>query len=445
MATKGGDYIKNIQTIAKTDIILDKLNGIQQSSQSTKESLHSQRITTVSAAGNNSAFAGGAAGTPDQGGTDKLGHPVEAPLAPPPFDKAKDSPDKSHSTIDDFFKSLLDNNTDNVSNDQNGNAHLVGESDFAKQAKRNSEEIQAIRAALEALGFTTAQINALLSKLLAQEKGVDDISDVYNGVTGAQPASPLTSTNDKQNGFVGLDPLNTNRAFLVRTDEHDMTVSDTTWEQGFYWSNDGNVITADGFDTGVYNSPEQAAAVLTGLPTFNIDTTEYCPSHPLASVITSVSIQSIEYVSSTVAVIHTAAQTYQCGVGVGTTFDQQPSMHKHACGVIGTGSCALTARPLVPYNLKPDLVTFYLKNGKFLPTDYGLETPLNYQTGVSTITIKSAIDEVNYNLSPAINGGFMLYRQDMTGHFNYYDANRNLDSVHPIEYINFYTPRKINI
>lgn len=486
MADIKRNYSENIRTIAKTPEIQEKLDKlIQAQSDAKKSKIDSVRASSTSTATGTQSTSSENATTNTGAGLDLV---YQIYYSSSNYNGPNTSPGPNTTGLTDAGTTSQINNNVDISSSNNPNksdmtdsAHPTtnngGGSVFAKQALlgENDSNWQTIKNAMTDNGATDSEIAEARRKFLRQELGIDEIGDVFTGYAGAKPADnsdaigglgisngPTAVPKEKQIGLVGTDPNDNTKALLVRLDGYQPTPSNTdaaaggqnpwlnglppikkswnNWVQGFIWTNTGNIITADGFDTMSFPTVEVAADTLKALPTFNIDETTYCPTAPPnTTVITSVDILSFETSLSDI-IVHTAAHTYFCPNGATGTFDQQPVFSKSVCVPGSSDECPISA-PLEEFFPITGLGTISYRDGKFTASQYDSEVPLIYQTPTSTAVLHSNSTGEDYKIEPAINGGFMISQSIDTPYILVYASDGTLQTIVSPALKIFYSPR----
>lgn len=484
------DFASSIKTIAKTAELTEKVDKLLLDSDGVdKGAIESVRkVMFPDASGNTSPSTGGAAGTGGTTGTGPDGTPVLGPIAPPPPQPAPPNtnqpgnypvgPDKP---IGPGGGGDIQNNPTNGpgTSDGSGQGHYGinggGGSPYTDQGLlgANNPDWLKILDALNARGASQSEINQARIDFLRKELGIDEVGDVYNGDTGAQPVDTSNSNNSRgtdnqgpsaapptrQRGILGVDPENNSTALLIRYDGWLPSPSDfdanngnqdpwvnglapiqRTYVAGFYWKIISGATTIYGqtfFDiVGRRESLDGSTAYGCNDGTNKVTTlTPQSGDHILFSGNPNGIIgQSFGSLGGT---------TYAPQAHLGTVSTGEYGLEACAGGDVGAGATCMLDPPLETAWPVTGIGVLTLTDGKFKKSPYDTEAPFKYSTGQSVAQVKSLVTGETYQTEPAINGGFMI-SQTSSGGGDYilvYGSNGQLTGLIPTNLKNFYTPR----
>jgi hypothetical protein len=461
------NFVKNIQIIAKTDELSDKLDKLYlNGSLPTKGNIVDQRISAYQdGSGATNVASGATAGANGTTGTGVNGTPVTGPLAPPPIDLSQvDNAQKA--ATDAALKSSSLNNTSSSSdgsktNDLSSKAkdptNGGGGTPFADQGQlgENNPDWLAIKNAMIGNGATDAQIKQARLNFLKKELGIDDIGDVVKGDAGAKPTSNNNSfpqpdanspanTSEKQNGFTGADPVDHTKSVLIRFDGVDITPSavDAALANQYTWQSGNQPPVKQGWQNW------QMGKFVTGSGTY-FSTTDA----PTADLLPQASIGyhsgSFGYNVTAVRNVDTVAGTFEAFVDwTGTSFPGNTGWASASFTYSQFNCSGMTdACPSQPQRETSWPVTgVYAISwllGKVITSGFDSEVPSNVRLESSTAKIHSLVTGQDYYIEPSINGGHLVYDTLGTdGYFLNYNADNTLEGVHPNTVYSFYTPRK---
>lgn len=473
------DIVSSIKKIAKTNELTQKVDKlIQESNPVAKGALQSARlVSTPSIAGAGDVAAGAAAGT----ASDVIMYDINGnPIQDNPAQATKPTPRRTddNSNTDNNNTKKTDDNTDSknkddpTNTDQSDKGKDTGDTGGSgyKGGSGNSDDDadwQAIEAAMRERGATEEEIADAKRKYFNQEPGIDEVGDVYNGDAGAQlpgdddggkaPGDQSSSGSSQvQRGYVGVDPKDDSKTLLVRVDGVMPTPTDADaaadgqlpwedpysppvkdgwqfWYQGYYYKVTGALGTITG------PNPKTVAQQFAELYVGQTAGTDY---------IKTVEVSDYQY-TDTAPGLHPYAFTmtlhYHNIITDAPTIDQQIAVviSLMDCSLVFDAEACAFDNPLRETRWPRTKVGAIIrKDGKFGSNPYDSEAPIEHrETDMSSVRIKSMKTGDTYLIENAINGGFMLSKEDGGGHVLVYGANRTLTAVVDASLKKFYTPR----
>lgn len=460
-------FADNIRTIAKTQEIKDQVNKLTiDLTTAIKGGIGLQRsVATLTTAGTSHAVNGAVVGSGSTTGVDNTGQPITGSPAPAP----------DFSAIADLLQAAIDaaNTTKELNNIEWNNAtsgtdlsdKVIGDtvddpnaggmgSQFTDQGLlgENNPDWLNIKNALIASGATAEEIAKARREFLKKALGIDEIGDVVSGDAGPKPvgdslggnAVSQATPNEVLNGLVGVASSNHDLAVLVRFDGYPTKPTDIDAE-----AQDQNTW-SDGETPPVKRSYYPGAYFFGTTYSNDADTAieEVIAANGLAENFISWNTDSpADVVAAHVAggneQINLAFTATRIGGGSPINLTILISFCDRAAGVPPDAGIACIATPPIEsaYPVTGS-ATLHFRNGHFEYSLYDSEVPIEYRGEHSTTTMHSLVTGQDYNISPAINGGFIIQDTAQTdGYFLYYNADRTFKAPIPNDFIKFYSPR----
>jgi hypothetical protein len=434
-------FTDDIRTIAKTKLITEKLDKLtKEVERAEKNSIDSKRVVSYDAGALKDTSAGPASPTPVEGATDAAGGAVTGATNNTPSIPNNTIPTTTtnNDTSGGYSGSLNtatgSGSTQGTDLSSSGSEAAVGGSKAKDQAEQgsNNSEIQALRDALADAGYTQAEIDQKVREALNFEPGVHNISDVYDGLAG-----PNLNFSDSSSGVyqylkavVGLDALDDAVTAMFRfdgqspkpTDEDAAAVGQNPWvsaDQDGGGGDDtwviGKLVTDNGTSVSFASGNEWILYARSLHPSFTDIILEPLSGSPP---------NSGQWAANSVTAGGTlrTASISSCTAGVDAN-----------CPLLNPGE--VTGWPLTgTYVLSKDEATFV---GNILDT----EVPERYQGIQSSVQLKTNSGQV-LTITPAINGGTLIYDSLGLTRGLYYDSNMSLKAIVAPGDTQFYLPKR---
>lgn len=433
----------NIRTIAKTKQITEKLDKLtKELEKQDKTSIDSKRVVAYDAGALKDTSAGPASPTPIvDGAIDAAGDTItptptngnQTPAIPTketpitsPFNDAGGSYTEGTNTASGS------SSTGSTDMSGNGKEGAQGGSKAYDQATKgeNNAEINALKDAMADAGYTQSEIDDKVRELLNFEEGVHNITDVYNGLAGPNISYNPDAFGKYQqlNGIVGLDSVNQDIALMLRFDGQFPTPSlaDAIADGQGEWidpdtppSNPSWVLGKRVIDNGnstVYSSGDEWIEYVRSLYTgvFDDITLNNLSGSPPNS-------GSYSADSATAGGTLRTAGIFGCSVGVD---DACPATNPGVSSWPFTGTYVLSKQESL-----------------FVANAFDATVPAAYQGTQSTVTVKTNDGDTLY-VSPAINGGTLIYDSLGLKRGLYYDSNMALKAIVAPGDTQFYLPKR---
>jgi len=469
----------DIQTIARTQELLDKTNkALQSIKEASKEGIDVKRVA-ANVTGNVSVGNNGSGDTTQGTGAD--GAPVEAPLAPPPkapepnpdvdievHDNTHPDPSKID-PVDKEDKTGTGNSGGNAGGSGSPSPEAGSKSDDQSKGEGDEDKDKIIDANIEK-GVAGAALDKIKKDIYNYEQGTYEVSDVMDAAIKIamgifdQNGNLIISSTERLNGIVGRSPYDDSKYLYLRMDGQDVVPSalDAAAAGQGPWA-DGNTppVTIDPtYHTGLYwtaynypTDPDQTAVFKTFTEaqekTFDSLITYYpdggdvgsflgcdTPSGTTFPVGPPSSASAFYYIYDSISDPYPGNfHSFPGGLNPCPT----PPAVNPAVGLV----CETGPPPATSPDAWPETgggVLRYLA-GKFISSVFDSEVPLANRGETSQVDIASIYTGVIYTVRPAIEGGFMIHEAVSPETALIFGSDRTLRAVPPYSMINFYTPR----